>query len=87
MAVIYKDRDRAAEPGGGNNKVQGIVAVDITKEDLQPADGRGNTQELARSGAQPQSDPIALTRGAGLPILYGGNVRLVIAVEIRDGKV
>lgn len=59
MPVIQKNCDRTVQQRGGHDNIEKIVAVHISRRELQSANRSHDAYGLPRAGAQLESDPVA----------------------------
>lgn len=88
MAVVQENRYLLVLPRRAYQKVQEAIAVQIAGDDLQSAGGRYDSQTLRCSSRQNQADGVSkVPGGRAILHLHGGQVRLAIAVKIRNRKI
>jgi hypothetical protein len=86
LPIVQKDSDRPVGPRCRNDDIEKAIAVYIARCDPQSTSRRCDTQDLSRSVAKLEGDPIACIPGAALSDLHGGEVRPIVTIEIGDGK-
>ncbi len=86
LTIVQKDSDRPVRPRCRNDDIEKAIAVYIARCDLQSTSRRCDAQDLSRSVAKLEGDPIVCIPGAALSDLNGGEVRPIVTIEIGDGK-
>ena len=86
MPIIKQHRDGLPEPRGGENQVNGVIAVDVAGFNQQPARRRDKPYELSPGGGALKLDPVVAVALGATARLNRGLVEVMIAVKIGDRK-
>ena len=85
-AVVQKDRDRFAKGGGGEDKINGVVAIDVARQDLQAPGWGYDSDGLAAAGSQLKPNRVNALARVGTGDFDAGQVGMQVSVKISDGE-
>lgn len=85
-AVVEKNRDRFAKGGGREDKINGVVAVDVARQDLQATGWGYDSDGLAATGSQLKPNRVNGLARIGTGDFDAGQVGMQVAVKISDGE-
>jgi hypothetical protein len=85
-AVIEQDRYGLFEPSGGQNQIQGVISVDVSRRDAKTTKRCGDPNGLLAARCESKLHPVVSTGAVALTSLDAGYVRTVVSIEIGDRK-
>ena len=86
MPVVQQDRDRPVQPCCGEYKINRMIAVYVESLDQQAAAWCGELYIALTRFRKPQPHPVIAAGRCARRGLDARNIRLMVAVEIGDGK-
>jgi hypothetical protein len=84
VPIVQENRYWLMQPLGCNYDVKGIIAIYVARGDLKAADRGSNDDGLPGARAKPNSYRISAFDRPDLPCLHGYEIRLIIAIKVRD---
>ncbi len=86
MAVIQKHRHGLSRPSSDQYQVNGMVSINISSLDYQPASRRSELNKLSPNGAESQLNAVISAVGLAAASFYAGQIWVKVAIKIGNGK-
>ncbi|HXA77805.1 MAG TPA: hypothetical protein VNV41_11805 [Candidatus Acidoferrales bacterium] len=82
MAIIEKYRYGLSEPSSSQDKVNGMISIDVARFNLETSRGRGKSNQLPPACGKLKSNPVISVPGATRCGLNARCVWLTVSVKV-----